>query len=176
MVLILECDHMFQTERIDPNATAPSWDSSEVQRKQKSLFRRKIQQLLDKDPCISLMAEEAAEGQCTTAADVAANRGIRYANINLFKRQQKELGFPKNYLSLPQAEQAPYHRIREQHFLDQTMTNLPPEGDVLFICGSIHADRMKALFEQNGYAAAVLRLTSAEGFNWEWFIEPFEGF
>ncbi len=175
-VLILECDHMFQTEEIDPSRTAPSWDSTKVQQEQKNLFLKKIEQVLNENPNVSLIAEEAVENQRTFAFKAASRRGIPYVNINLFRRHQKERGFPENYLLLPEPQQVPYDRIREQYFFDQTKAILPLSGEALFICGKRHVDNMKTLFERNGYQTTLIRLTVAEGFNWEWFIEPFHEF
>ena len=175
-VFIMECDHMFQTEEIDPSATASSWDSGQVQHRQKNLFRDKIAEVLRQNPDVSLIAEEAAENQQTFALEAAKRREISYANINLFKREQLERGFPENYLMLPEAQQTPFHRTREEYFLDRTIANLPDNGAVLFICGRLHAERMALMFQGKGYEAALITLTVDEGFKWDWFIEPFEGF
>jgi hypothetical protein len=176
MILILECDHMFQKEGTDRCDTVTSWDSSAIQREQKDLFRKKVQTTLDSIRHTCLVAEEANEEQYTFAKEEAEKRCIPYANINLFRRQQRERGFPEKYLYLPEEEQMPFHQIRERHFLDQTLANLRSEGSVLFVCGKYHADNMERLFGANGFAVSMVRLLPEEGFDYEWYFPRFRGF
>lgn len=112
----------------------------------------------------------------TYARRTADREKIRYTNIDISESEREAAGIPRNYLELPEDQQMPLHRIREQYFYEQVIKHFAPGSDVLVVCGRTHAGRLRDLFAQHGFQVELIELSEQEGFDWEWFVPKFGGF
>ena len=140
MIVILGCDHCLQ----EPVKTTGFWaeiEQTPKARRQREGFQNLIEYLIQKHHC-TFIGEETNHGQRTPAVVIREKLDLAYQNIDMTAEERTAHGIPvqvyddDNQYS-PQQKQA-WHRLREQHMIEEIEAAGGNTENVLIICGVIH--------------------------------------
>ncbi len=176
MIIILGCDHCLQ----DPERTSGFWQGVEQTpraRRQREGFRDTFQCIVRTDGC-DFIGEESKDGQSTPALCLAKKLGLRYQNIDMTPAERDAAGIPEGYSESPQhgeAQKQGWHRIREQHMIEEVEAARGDCKNLLIVCGVQHMLPLYERFRQGSEETRVIDVTKAPWFSGplqsEWLFE-----
>jgi uncharacterized protein YPO0396 len=158
MIQIVGVDHWLQEwelwTRREYVLGEPSEDELDYRRASKSTFYDLLERLIA-SAAIAVIAEECREGQDTIPKRLAAEKGIRYSEIDMTTHQRQEAGIAKNYEGAEDTKSEGY-ALREDWMAKITLDSLEKDRNALVVCGAIHCVGLQQRFEAHGFDVQVL--------------------
>lgn len=171
MIVILGCDHCLQ----EPVKTTGLWagiEQTPKARRQREGFRNLIEELIQKYHC-TFIGEETRHGQRTPAVIIHEKLDLAYQNIDMTAEERIAKGIPgqgyedDNQYS-PQQKQD-WHRLREQHMIEEIEAAGGDTENALIICGLLHVTPLYEHYRQDDEDVARVDVMDTP-----WFSGPLQ--
>jgi hypothetical protein len=171
MIVILGCDHCLQ----EPVMMTGFWagiEQTPKARRQREGFQKVIEELIQKHHC-TFIGEETNHGQRTPAVVISEKLGLTYLNIDMTAAERTAKGIPTHGYDdssqySPQ-QKHDWHRLREQHMIEEIETAGGDTENVLIICGAIHMKPLRDHYDQEDEDVVEVDITHAP-----WFSGPLQ--
>jgi hypothetical protein len=163
MVHILGCDHYLQEYELQ--------DCQEEIRKIEHDLKKKFYSVIESiicDHAINFVGEECKPAQKTIPRELAAERGCKYAEIDMSSAERERKGITKNYEKLGNEEQKRCNALREAYMVERVYSESTPEESKLIVCGALHIEGLASIFRKREREVIIRNVLSEEWCDLPW--------
>ena len=151
MIYVVGCNHRVQRTDVRGIWEEMSLLDPKVRRadeEEKKRFAARLEEIIGRYG-ICWIVEESDPTRRYVGQVLAEKHRCVYKCITMDREKRRTYGVPDNYKRDPETRAAA-HRVFEQHFFNEVWCNRERGKPVLMIIGTLHMNRVAALFRQAG--------------------------